>query len=240
MRALLVVTGGSAGLGRALLAAAPAGTHRVDVSRSGPPPEADEHLAVDLATPEGWAVAGDAVAARVDAGPWDRVTLIHSAGTIAPIGFAGEVDPAAYTANLLLNAAAGPAIGSRFLTAVAHLGIPRELALISSGAARSAYAGWSAYGAGKAAGDQWVRAVGEEQRRRGGVRVLGIAPGVVATGMQATIRGTDPDDFPAVERFRRLHADGALLDADEVAGRIWDVLDDQQVATGSVLDLRDR
>lgn len=240
MESLVVVTGGSAGLGRAMLAAAPRPCHRVDVSRSGPPPEADEHVRADLAERSAWSVVGDELERLVHSRAWERVTFVHSAGTLHPVGFAGEVDTAAYTANVLVNVAAGPVLGHRFLAAVASSVARRELALVSSGAARRPYPGWSSYGAAKAAGDQWVRTVGLEQGRRGGVRVLSVAPGVVDTNMQELIRDTDEHDFPEVERFRELHETGALVDPAAAATRFWRLLDDDEVPTGSVVDLRDR
>jgi benzil reductase ((S)-benzoin forming) len=164
--------------------------------------------------------------------------VVHSAGTLEPIGFAGEVDAAAYTRNVLLNSAAGQVLGHHVLAAMRGLDARRELVLVTSGAARTAYAGWSSYGAGKAAADQWVRVVGAEQRARGGVRVLSVAPGVVATGMQAAIRETDERDFPNVSRFHELHAEDQLEAADDVARRLWALLDDQTTPSGSVVDLR--
>jgi benzil reductase ((S)-benzoin forming) len=240
MDALVVVTGGSTGLGRAMLAAAPTGSHRVDISRSGPPAEADEHLAADLSDPGSWERVGNRLVELVASRAWDRITLVHCAGTLTPIGFAGEVDTDRYTANVLLNAGSALALGQRFLAAVAASSARRELALVSSGAARTAYLGWSAYNAAKAAGDHWVRTVGAEQQQRGGARVLSVAPGVVATDMQAMLRETDPRDFPQVEKFRELHETGRLADPGDVAERFWRLLDDDEVPTGSVVDLRDR
>jgi benzil reductase ((S)-benzoin forming) len=243
MDTLVIVTGGSAGLGRALLRAAPTGARRIDVSRSGPGEAADltdvHHLAADLADPATWDEVGDVLHAEIHRRPWERITVLHNAGTLDPIGFAGEVETAAYTRNVLLNSAAAQVLGHHLLHAMRDLPARRELVLLSSGAARSAYPGWSAYGAGKAATDQWVRAVGAEQQRRGGVRVLAVAPGVVATGMQSAIRATDEHDFPSVARFRRLHEEGQLEDADDVARRLWALLDAEEPATGAVVDLRD-
>jgi NAD(P)-dependent dehydrogenase (short-subunit alcohol dehydrogenase family) len=249
--ALVVVTGGSAGLGRALLTDADEDATRIDVSRSGSGDEAIDHLAADLADPASWPRVGDALAARIAAHEGDRITVIHSAGTLVPIGFAGEVDTEAYTRQVLLNAAAPQVLGHRVLAALhRHPASRRELVLLSSGAARTAYPGWSAYGAGKAAVDQWVRAVVEERAQRDGVeagapapvRVLAVAPGVVATGMQAAIRATAATDFPAVERFRSLHDGGGLADADDVARRLWTLLDDAAADPhlGPVVDLRSR
>lgn len=239
MDTLVIITGGSSGLGRALLETAPPAAHRVDISRSGSGLDDVEHLPADLADPASWPGVTAELDRLATSRPWQRITLLHSAGTLEPIGFAAEVDPATMTANVLLNAAAPQVLGAGFLAAVAALpSARRELVLLSSGAARTAYPGWATYGAGKAAVDQWVRAVGEEQRQRGGIRVLSIAPGVVATGMQELIRTTDERDFPRVARFRQLHADGQLAHAGEVAARLWRVLD-QDHESGAVLDLRD-
>jgi benzil reductase ((S)-benzoin forming) len=235
---LTIVTGGSVGLGRALLASAPPG-HRVDVSRTGPPPEADEHVAADLADPASWAEVVARTAAIVARGGHERIVFVHNAGVLEPIGFAGEVESGAYTRNVLLNSAAPQVLGHGFLAAVSDLPARRELVLISSGAARTAYAGLSSYGAGKAAADQWVRTVGAEQQDRGGVRVLAVAPGVLATGMQEQMRAIDPRDLPTTVRSRQLHAEGGLVAPEDAATRLWRLLDDPTVATGTVIDLRD-
>lgn len=240
MPTLVVVTGGSAGLGAALLATAPAGAYRVDVSRSGSAPDGGSHLALDLADPTAWDAFATTFERLVHEQAWERITVIHNAGVIEPIGFVGEVDADAYRRHVLLNSAATQIIGHAVMAAVRDLSVRRELVLISSGAATNARAGWAAYGAAKAAGDHWVRAVGKEQQIRGGVRLLSVAPGVVATAMQEQIRATDERDFPGVERFHQLHDEGQLQTPETAAERLWALLDDPQVVTGTVTDLRER
>ncbi len=240
MEHLIIVTGGSAGIGHALLAAAPQPSHRITVSRRPAEEVATGFLEADLADPASWSRVGDVLDAVATEREWRRITLFQAAGTLAPIGFAGEVDPAGYEANVLLNAAAPLALGHRFLGAVSHLRCRREVVMVSSGAARKDYPGWSSYAAAKAAVDRWVSTVGAEQRIRGGATVVSVTPGVVATGMQAQIRATDPRDFPQVDRFQALHEDGALLDPEAVARAIWAVLDDEATRGGTVLDIRDR
>lgn len=236
---LIIVTGGSAGIGHALLATAPQPSHRITVSRRPADTVASGFIEADLADPASWSRVGDVVDAVATEREWQRITLFQAAGTLSPIGFAGEVDPAAYEANILLNAAAPQAVGHRFLGAVSHLRCRRELVMVSSGAARKDYPGWSSYGAAKAATDRWVSTVGTEQRERGGVHVLSVAPGVVATGMQELIRDTDARSFPQVDRFRRFYDEGALEEPETVARAMWALLDDTTVASGAVLDLRD-
>ncbi|HEX6219780.1 MAG TPA: SDR family NAD(P)-dependent oxidoreductase [Acidimicrobiia bacterium] len=238
MTDLVVVTGASSGLGLALARSVPFPSHVVDVSRSGPPEGSGiDHFPADLSQPGEWAGVGDEIKRLVGEHDPYRVVMIHAAGTLAPIGFAGEVDSVAYTSNVLLNSAAGQVLGHHFLNAVAGRDGNRDLVMVSSGAARSVYAGWSSYGAGKAALDQWVRNVGAEQKERGGVRVSAIAPGVIATAMQEQIRMTPKHDFPEVERFHDLYQDRDLVEPAAVARRIWDAIE-HGIETGSVLDVR--
>src|SRR5690606_17499215 len=169
----------------------------------------------------------------------ELAVLVQAAGTLTPIRFAGEGDPAAYRANVLLNSAAPQIVGDAFLRALAASPARGWMLCIGSGAARSVYEGWSGYCAGKAAADHWVRTVGAEQARRGDrCRLLSVAPGVVATPMQAEIRATDPHDFPEVARFRALHDEGALRDPHDVARALW-ALRERPLANGAVIDLRD-
>lgn len=236
---LLIVTGASRGFGHAVADTVPFPATVVDISRSGPAGDGIEHLAADLADPGSWQQVGDAVTRLVRRFDGQRIVLVHAAGTLAPIGYAAEVEPETYARNVVLNSAAGQVLGARFLAAVGGLHGRRELVLVTSGAAGRAYRGWSAYGAGKAALDQWVRSVGAEQADRGGVGVYAVSPGVVATGMQAEIRRTSARDFPDVERFRTLHERGDLLDPHEVARQLWTVLD-RGLEPGAVIDLRDQ
>jgi benzil reductase ((S)-benzoin forming) len=234
---LLIVTGGSSGLGRALLRTAPRATLRVDVSRSGPPPEADRHLAADLGDPSAWPSVGASLRTLIADEPWDELVVVHAAGTVDPIGFAGEVDDARYQHSVLVGAA-GQVLGHHVLGALGDRAAAAQLVMVSSGAAGSVYAGWSAYGAGKAALEQWVRNVGEEQRERGGARVLAIAPGTVATSMQSAVRAADPAGFPQLEKFHELHDQGALTDPDDAARALWRIIDDPSHDNGAVLDVR--
>ncbi len=242
MDTLAWITGASAGIGAALAASVPfADGHVVDVSRSGGTPGA-EHLPADLADPAAWGLVEAHLLARLGDTEAKRAVFIHSAGTIEPIGFAGAVDSAAYQRNVLLNAAAPLALGHAFLRAVADFDGEAHLLVLTSGAATRPYPGWSGYCAGKAAVDQWVRAVGAEQRQRAAegrpsCRVVAVAPGVVATGMQELVRAADAADFPDVERFRALHEQGQLRSPEEVARGIWSLLD-RDLDSGAVVDLR--
>jgi benzil reductase ((S)-benzoin forming) len=234
---LLFVTGGSSGIGRALIEARPWRDARVLNLSRRPAPDS-EHVEVDLAEPEGWRRAAACFARELAGFAGDRAVFVHSAGTLSPIRFAGEGDPDEYRRNVLLNSAAPQLLGDAFLRALQGGRAAATLLFIGSGASSHVYEGWSGYGAGKAAADQWVRTVGAEQARRGHrCRVLCVAPGVVETAMQAEIRASSGEDFPERARFEELHASGQLRRPLDVARELWALLD-RDVANGAVLDLR--
>jgi NAD(P)-dependent dehydrogenase (short-subunit alcohol dehydrogenase family) len=235
---LVFITGASSGIGLALTRSVPFEASVVDISRSGSPDPSVGHVAADLADPGTWEKVGSEMTRLIETNDPDRAVFIHAAGTLHPIGFAGEVDSSAYASNVILNSAAGQVLGHHFLKAVHDREGTFDLVMISSGAATNVYPGWSSYGAGKAALDHWVRAVGAEQAERGGVRVAAIAPGVVATDMQEEIRSTPKRDFPNVDRFHSLHEDGVLSEPEDAADRIWKVIE-RGVDQGSVVDVRD-
>lgn len=233
---LVWISGASSGIGAALADAVPwDGARVIDVSRRGRP--GAEHVAADLADPSSWAAVGASFRRELEGFDGERVVFVHAAGTVEPVGFAGEVDTDAYAANVILNSAAPQALGHLFLAAARHLSMPRHLVLITSGAAHSVYAGWSSYGAGKAAIDQWCRNAGAEQSARGGVRVLAVAPGTVDTASQGRLRETSEEDFPQRQKFVDLHQAGKLSDPHEVATKIWGLLE-RSLDNGSVVDLR--
>ncbi len=238
MAALVWISGASSGIGRALVESVPWPQARV-IGISRRPAPGTQHLALDLADPSTWATVGESFRRELAGHDWDRVVFVHAAGTLEPMGFAGEVDSSAYQRNVLLDSASPQVLGHLFLAATAGLSGPRrQMLTLTSGAARSVYPGWSSYGAAKAAVDQWVRNVGAEQELRGGVQVLAVGPGTVDTGMQAMIRATAEADFPSRQKFLDLYQGGRLASPADVAARLWRLLD-ADVANGSVMDLRD-
>ena len=236
--ALVFISGASSGIGLALAGCVPwPGSRVIDISRRGGP--GVEHFAADLAEPAEWLRVEALFARELRGYDGERAVFVHSAGTLEPIGFAGEMDASAYRRAVLVNSASPQVLGDAFLRAASGTRARCDLVVISSGAAHNVYLGWSAYGAGKAAVDQWVRTAGAEQARRGGrVRVLAVAPGIVATAMQEQIRATPADRFPEVARFVGFHEQGELREPAPVAREIWALLE-RGLPNGAVVDLRD-
>jgi NAD(P)-dependent dehydrogenase (short-subunit alcohol dehydrogenase family) len=114
--------------------------------------------------------------------------LVNNAGIIEPIGPLVHSDPTAWRRSIEVNL-----IGA-YHTARATL--PRMLETgngtvinVSSGAAHRPLEGWGAYCAAKAGLAMLTEAIALECADAG-VRVFGLAPGVVDTDMQAAIRAS--------------------------------------------------
>ena len=237
---LIFVSGASSGIGAALTAHLSSMPDLVVATFSRSDVEGVHHLSTDLSDPGEWpAVAGWMESVVDDVRP-DGLFFFHCAATLNPIGFVGEVDPDAYASNVVLNSASPQVLGERFIALAKHHSVPAVMVQISSGAATKPYSGWSSYCAAKAAVDHWTRTVGEELDERGEpITIISVAPGVVETPMQAEIRGMHESHFPKVQRFRDLKSEGILRSPEEVARDLWALATRQDLANGTVLDLRD-
>jgi benzil reductase ((S)-benzoin forming) len=235
---LVFVSGGSSGIGRAMIETLPwPGARVLNLSRR--PAPSSEHVALDLATPSGWAQAAACFERELAGFSGDLAIFVHAAGTLTPICFAGDGDADAYRRNVLLNSAAPQVLGDAFLRALAGRSAHGWLLFIGSGASSGIYEGWSGYSAGKAATDHWARTVGAEQTARGSrCQIVCVAPGVVATPMQEEIRATPAEHFPQRERFEALYHEGQLREPADVARELWAVRE-RSVPNGAVLDLRE-
>jgi benzil reductase ((S)-benzoin forming) len=236
---LVIISGASSGIGLAMAQTVPwPGSRVINVSRRAA--GGFENLTADLSDPAHWARVAELFERELKSFAGERAVFVHAAGTLDPIGFAGEVDPGAYQRAVLLGSASPQVLGDAFLRAARGTRVECWLVMITSGAASHPYAGWSAYGAGKAAMDQWTRTAGMEQQQRGGhVRVLAVAPGIVATAMQDLIRSMLPSQFPEVARFVEFFEQGELREPREVGAEIWALLR-RKLPNGAVVDLRDQ
>ena len=150
-------------------------------------------------------------------GQASQAVLINNAGSVQPIGPPGDQDAGAIATTVMLNVAAPLMLTDAFVRATTSTS-DRRLVHISSGAARSAYAGWSVYCATKAALDHHARSVMADDIS--GLRVESLAPGVIDTQMQAQIRSSSAERFPMLERFEAMKRDGALASPEECAAMI--------------------
>lgn len=162
------------------------------------------------------------------------ILLLNNAGMVQPVGALHQQDPLAVATAVSLNVAAPLMLAAAVVGATS--GKQRRILHISSGAASSAYPGWSVYCATKAALDHHARAVALDAGE--GVRICSLAPGVIDTAMQAEIRGTPDERFPLRQRFIDLKSDGQLVSPADCAARVIDYLLADGFGNRPVDDLR--
>jgi NAD(P)-dependent dehydrogenase (short-subunit alcohol dehydrogenase family) len=198
----VAITGGSSGLGLALVRALHArGAQLAFVARG-----AERVARIARSLPGTHGIAGDVsvkgdthvIAQQINAALGGLDVLIHNASSLGPVPLALLADTACEDLEAAL---ATNVIGPFRLTkallgalaAAAREGRPALIVHIGSDAAVNAYPGWGAYSASKAAllhlGRIW-----DEELRAHGVRVLGFDPGDMDTPMHAQAL---PDADPA-------------------------------------------
>jgi NAD(P)-dependent dehydrogenase (short-subunit alcohol dehydrogenase family) len=221
----VLVAGGGRGIGRAAaLACAEAGADVVVAARTQDQVAATA-LAVQQIGRQALPLTGDVAdygaATRLVERTLDRFgrldVLVNCAGILQPVAPVWQADPARWSYNLSVNL-----IGAFHLTQVAlqpMMTIRRgRIIHVSSGAAQSVVAGWSAYCAAKAGLDHFVRVVASEVTEYG-IAVYSFYPGIVETAMQAELRGVLAEDFGEANlaRFRAYHEQGWLRPPEEPA-----------------------
>ena len=214
-----LVTGASAGLGRAVTAALAEQGRRVVVDAR----DADRLAAAVAALPRPdlvTAVPGDVTdpghrAALVRAVGERLDLLVLNASTLgpSPLPRLADLPTEGFEQILRTNVVAPLALTQLLLPALrAARG---TVVVISSDAAVEAYEGWGGYGAGKAALDQLAAVLAAEEPE---LRVYAVDPGDMRTDMhQAAYPGEDISDRPAPETV----GPGllALVDGDLPSGR---------------------
>jgi NAD(P)-dependent dehydrogenase (short-subunit alcohol dehydrogenase family) len=214
-----LVTGASAGLGRALAETLNQRGWRLvvdarDADRLAaavaalPHPDLVTAVPGDVADPAHRRALADAIGPRLD-------LLVANASTLGPSPLPRLADlPAEEFARILATNTVAPlALVQLLLPAVRAAG--GRVVAVSSDAAVEAYEGWGGYGASKAALDHVAAVLAVEEP---GLRVYAVDPGDMRTAMhQAAFPGEDISDRPTPESV--VPGLLALVDGDLPSGR---------------------
>lgn len=237
---MYIITGGSRGLGASFVRHLES-TDAVVVSLSRTkPPGRCVHKPVDLSRPEILGEVMVSVFKETDLSEVSSVTLINNAGTLLPIGPVQGFEQGEIIFNTSVNFMAPIVLTSLFIREIQEFPGDKRVVNISSGAAMTAYEGWSLYCASKAGLEQFTRCVAKEQARLdAGVLIINFNPGVMDTDMQATIRETSDQQFPTRQRFVDLYKNQVLMDPDIVAACLIRGLEVGDLVSGETYGLAD-
>jgi NAD(P)-dependent dehydrogenase (short-subunit alcohol dehydrogenase family) len=239
---LVVITGGSSGLGEAMAAQLAGSGHRVLTlarHRSANLPREVQQWEADLSDPLPVARRlGDWLAAQSP--PPMGATLISNAGVNTAPGPLSRADPADLSRAVRVDLEAAVLVTNSFLAATRRWQVPRKVLLISSGVGRRPLAGSATYGAAKAGLDQLARGVAlEEATELNGARIVSLAPGRFETGMMALLRDANPELFPGRDEFVRMKQDGELAAPTQAAAAVLAYLARPGFGDDPVADVRD-
>lgn len=205
---LAIITGASAGIGRAIAERFLADGHRVlSLARRACPSPGVESVLVDLAARDGVAAAIAAVRERAPAPA--RIHLIHNAAMMAQDS-AEAIDDAAFAATMRLNVITPAELSAGVLPQMAA---GSSIILIGSTLSEQGVAGRLSYVASKHAVVGLMRATVQDLFGRG-IHCACVCPGFTDTEMLRPILERDPAIGEAV---RGMVSFGRLLDPREIA-----------------------
>ena len=164
--------------------------------------------------------------------------LIHNAGIIGPVGSMFNVETNLWNETIQVNLLAVQQLTKLLYTSMVKA--PRcRVTTISSGAAVNSLESWSAYCTSKAGLEMWTCSLADEGSSHG-ISAVSVAPGIVDTDMQATIRSVSVDDFPMVERFIGFYNNGDLVAPDAVAETLYELITSHSMDdSGNRFDVRE-
>jgi benzil reductase ((S)-benzoin forming) len=234
---LAIITGGSRGLGKALVQwYLQQGWTVKELSRSG---QSENHIDCDFSDAKQTSAVMNQTFAELSQQPWSEILLINNAGTVNPTGPIETTIGLDWQQNLQINLNSLIVATGLFIKKFAKTRAIVTVVNISSGAAVTPFHGWSLYCAAKAGVEAFSACVAmEQQQARHPAKVYSIRPGVIDTEMQQQIRAQDQSQFAEIERFKALKRDGQLATADETAEKIADIIADSP-QTGGVYDVND-
>lgn len=169
----------------------------------------------------------------------EPILLINNAGVLGKVTRTVDLDIESLQEVLEVNVLAAMIMTGKMAVLENQLTVVN----ISSGAGKNPIPSWGAYCASKAALDMFSRVFFLEEQERGrNTKVYSIAPGVVDTNMQTTIRSLDEKNFSQKQRFVDLKETGQLVSAKEVVRKIDRMLSlpfNDEMIICSVRDLED-
>ncbi len=141
--------------------------------------------------------------------------IIFNAGQISPIDAIHRVNVEDWSKCITMNLLSVQHM-TKELWALLCRAERSRITTISSGASLRALESWSAYCVAKAGLDMLAKSIAVEGQTSG-ISAISIAPGIVDTSMQLTIRSTPDERFPMRQTFQDYFDDGSLSSPRDVA-----------------------
>jgi len=241
MTDVLIITGGSKGIGKAIAEKYTLENYSVfSISRTITPKASYHQTIADLTNTTEVIASIETIFSRIDLTTINSITLINNAGSLGEINSLGNLDSEKIQDVIQLNTTTPLILSNQFISFTKSQSCKKQIITISSGAANNPYHGWSVYCSSKAAIEMMTKTIAAEQEKlTNGVQCIAIKPGVVDTNMQSYIRQTSKLDFQSVQRFIDLKENNQLYSPKFVADKIFSLSTNTTIANGCLIDIRD-
>lgn len=213
---IYIITGTSSGIGNALANFyLKKGEHVIGISRNNSiEHENFKHIPCDLSDKQQLHDLGLLEHTSKENYP---IRLINNAGIIGDIHRSHELTLTHYVDMAMVNIVAPQYLCSYVLQTFGFENID-TIINITSGAGQRPVPSWGAYCASKAAIDLFAETLNEEIKELGkSTKIFNVAPGVVDTRMQESIRNSDEENFSSHKNFVDLKENNELRSPEEVA-----------------------
>jgi len=249
MKNLYIITGTSRGIGEAIAKSLADGNNKViGISRSANPElealfhknvSEFTHWTIDLSETDKVEKIFEDKLHSLNGQQYQQVVLINNAGLLEPIDKVIRTRGEEVIKHINVNLTSLMLLSASFLRHFEDHD-RKEIVSISSGAAYHPYPGWGSYCASKAGSLMFSKVLAEEQKSaKHPAKVISLAPGVVETDMQKTIRSKDDTQFPNLDKFIELKEKGLLSTTEKVGITIANtIVNNAKIENGAEIDLR--
>ncbi len=245
-----IITGASKGLGEGIASALLSAEHHLFCISRSESQSLIEEAAVkncpldfflfDLAVNHDIPGLVEKIFQRIDRDRATGIYLVNNAGVINPVGRIEDAPAEAVEMHMRINLLAPMLLTAAFVKYTKDLATEKRILNISSGAAQHPYYGWSSYCTAKSGLEMFGRCMHEEQKNEpNSVQSMSVAPGIIDTEMQTTIRGTSERAFIHREKFVELKESGQLASPAKAGKELALLLLSSSFKDGDIIDMRD-
>lgn len=230
-RNLYIVTGGSHGLGKAVVMELLDRNQKVlSLSRTPLPKKNNlQQIKIDFSKPFQSRLQTQLKKIK----NFDHIYLINNAGVIEPIGRIESLKEKEIIQHLKINLIAPIIMTQLCLKIFGNKN--RVIVQITSGAATRPIEGWSVYAAGKAGLNMFNQILALQMQSETSFKCIGYSPGVMDTRMQAQIRKASIQQFPDVKEFKKYQKEKTLRSPKRVSQDLLKLLETpEKLVSGEV------
>ncbi|MFO7977810.1 MAG: (S)-benzoin forming benzil reductase, partial [Bacteroidales bacterium] len=181
----------------------------------------------------------DLIFEKINSEDAEGLYLVNNAGVVNPVDRVENCPPEEVDGHMRINLLAPILLSAGFVERSQDWDIPKRILNISSGAAQNPYYGWSSYCTSKAGMDMFTRCLATEQETaKHPTHVMGVAPGIIDTDMQANIRSTTQEQFIHRQRFVDLKEKGQLVSPQLAGKHLAALMLSDDFKNGEITDIR--